>query len=186
MAVLKLRIAAAAVLAAGALCGAADPEPPVLERRVKAAFLSKFAGYVEWPMATFAASDSPIVIGVAGEEALASELEQAIAGRRVAERPMLVRRLGRSEAAATCCQILFVGRGVERGRIAELLMLVQGKPVLTVTESESGQLPGSVIHFLTAEDRVRFDISRDAAERNGLRLGSQLLSVARQVKARTP
>lgn len=39
----------------------------------------------------------------------------------------------------------------------------------------------SVINFLALEDRVRFDISREAAERNGLHLRSQLLAVARQV-----
>jgi hypothetical protein len=39
-----------------------------------------------------------------------------------------------------------------------------------------------VINFLV-EDRVRFDIARDAAERNGLQLSSQLLAVARQVSS---
>jgi hypothetical protein len=38
-----------------------------------------------------------------------------------------------------------------------------------------------VINFLEADDRIRFDISRAAAERNGLQLRSQLLAVARQV-----
>jgi hypothetical protein len=53
--------------------------------------------------------------------------------------------------------------------------------VLTVTETDAEQSKGSVINFLAEDGRVRFDISREAADRNGLRLRSQLLGVARQV-----
>jgi hypothetical protein len=161
---------------------AADSDA-ALERRLKAVFVSKFAGYVEWPASVFSDSASPIVIGVAGADPLAEELEQAIAGRLIGERPMQVRRLGPQEPIGNCCQIVFLGRGLDRARASEILATTQGKPVLTVTENERGQQPGSVINFLAADGRIRFDISRGAAERNGLRLSSQLLGVARQVTA---
>ncbi len=54
--------------------------------------------------------------------------------------------------------------------------------MLTVTERESEHPRGSVINFVPADDRVRFDISREAAEKNNLQLRSQLLGVARQVR----
>lgn len=165
------------------VCIAADSGETALERRVKAVFIAKFAGYVEWPASAFNDSASPIVIGVAGADPLADELEQAIAGSVIGERPMRVRRLSSLEAIGNCCQIVFVGRGVDRARASELLSTAQGKPVLTVTESDKGQHQGSVINFLAADGRIRFDISREAADRNGLRLSSQLLGVARQVRA---
>ena len=171
------------LLAAALGCLAADSGETPLERRVKAVFVSKFAGYVEWPASAFNDAASPIVIGVAGADPLAEELEQAIAGSVIGERSMRVRRLGPLEPIGNCCQIVFVGRGVDRARASELLSAAQGKPVLTVTENDKGQQPGSVINFLAADGRLRFDISRDAADRNGLRLSSQLLGVARQVKA---
>ena len=164
-------------------CLAAETGDATLEMRVKAVFVSKFAGYVEWPAGAFTDAASPIVIGVAGADALAQELEQAVMGREIDGRAMRVRRLGAREAIGNCCRIVFVGRGVEGARVSELLAMAQGKPVLTVTESEQGQLQGSVINFHAADGRIRFDISRDAADRNGLRLSSQLLAVARQVKA---
>jgi hypothetical protein len=150
---------------------------------VKAAFIAKFAAYVEWPASALRDSSSPIVIGVAGADQLADELAQAVAGVVIGEHPIRVRRLSSVEAAGSCCQIVFVGRGVDRARVSELLAAAQGKPILTVTDSENGQQPGSVIHFVAADDRIRFDISREAADRNGLRLSSQLLGVARQVRA---
>ena len=48
---------------------AAD-EPDAIERRVKGAYLYKFAGYVTWPAAAFARPDSPITIAVMGTDLL--------------------------------------------------------------------------------------------------------------------
>jgi len=184
MDILRPRSIGAFLLAAMSclVCVAADSGETALERRVKAVFLAKFAGYVEWPASAFNDSASPIVIGVLGADPLAEELEQAVAGSVIGERSMRVRRLGPLEPIGNCCQIVFVGRGVDPARASDLLASTRGKPVLTVTDSEKGQ-QASVINFLAADGRIRFDISRDAAERNGLRLSSQLLGVARQVRA---
>ena len=97
---------------------------------------------------------------------------------------MRVQRFTRGDGRGDAGQILFIGRDVERARAAELLGQARGKPVLTVTEAEGKQPQGGIIHFVAAGDKVRFDISRDAEEQNGLRLASPLLAVAREVKAR--
>lgn len=170
-----------ALLLAATVAGAVDGPKDAVVRRIKAAFLYKFASYVEWPVDSFADSASPIVIGVAGAEQLGRELEQAVAGREVASRTLLVRHLKRGEAAGACCHILFVGADTEPKGAHELLAGTMGQPVLTVTEAKGALPEGSVINFLPVDDRVRFDISREAAERNGLQLRSQLLGVARQV-----
>jgi hypothetical protein len=159
---------------------AAAEEAAALNERVKAAFIAKFASYVEWPSDAFPAPDSPIVIGVANAGAIAGELETAVSGRSVGGRPLAVRRVGPNERAS-CCQVLFIG-GAEGARTAELLAQAQGHPVLTVTDRAAEHPRGSVINFVSSDDRIRFDIARDAAERNGLQLRSQLLGVARQVK----
>jgi uncharacterized protein DUF4154 len=165
-------------------CVTAQDSARAIQERVKAAFLYKFAAYVEWPRDAFTEPASPIVIGVAGSDGIARELEQAVLGREVGGRPVQVRRLRPGESAGDCCQILFVGADNNLGQIAELLARAQGRPVLTVTDADKDHPKGSIINFLAAENKVRFDISRDAAERNGLQLRAQLLGVARQVTAR--
>jgi hypothetical protein len=177
------RALTAALILAAPLCAAAEAEAPALNQRVKAAFLYKFTAFVEWPQRAFPDPQSPIVIAVAGADGVAHELELAIADRTVAGRTLQVRRLGPAEKPGDCCQILFVGAHNEAGRTAELLANAQGRPVLTVTERESEHPRGSVINFVPADDRVRFDISREAAEKNNLQLRSQLLGVARQVRS---
>jgi hypothetical protein len=59
--------------------------------------------------------------------------------------------------------------------------MAKGRPVLTVTSAEGGLEQGSIINFRTVDERVRFELSQDAAEQSGLRLNSRLFSVATNV-----
>ena len=149
--------------------------------RIKAAFIYKFASYIEWPGNAFDAAESPIVIGVAGSESIARELERTVAGRKSGARALEVRRIDGADLGPGCCHVLFVSAESAPATTAALLAEAEGRAVLSVTEARLSHPPGSVINFLEADDRVRFDISRGAAERNGLQLRSQLLAVARNV-----
>ncbi len=157
----------------GAICVgtvvAAEESAQILEQRVKAAFLFKFGGYVEWPENVFPSKNSPLVIGVAGADVLAEELSQVVAGRTMNGRPVTVRRVRTGEPLSNI-HILFVSRP-EIGRLNEVF--AQAQPVLT---------QGSVINFVVTENRVRFEVSLDAAKRIGLKIGAPLLSVAMRVQ----
>lgn len=143
--------------------------------QVKAAFLYKFGGFVDWPPGAFAAADTPLTIGVLGADALADELERIVAGRNVQGRPVKVRRLKRGETVAQL-HVLFVGQGdiPQDARDAK-----QG--LLVVTESEDAPPRGSMINFVTVDDRVRFDVALGPAERGNLKISARLLAVARKV-----
>jgi hypothetical protein len=155
-----------------------------LEHRVKAAFLYKFAGYVDWPPAAFAGADTPITIGVIGSEPLATELAQVVTGRTVNNRSIAVRRIKAGEALAGV-HILFVGNA-ERARLSQHARNAQAHSVLTVSESEGALEQGSMINFVVADRRVRFEVALDSAEKGGLRLSSRLLAVAQQVRTGNP
>ena len=178
----------AAVLAclagwAGGQAGAAEGADE-LEHRVKAAFLYKFAGYVDWQAASFASADTPITIAVLGAEPLAAELSQVVTGRTVNNRSLAVRRLKPGESLAGV-HILFVG-SAEQSRMGQLARSAQENAVLAVSESEGALSQGSMINFIVADRRVRFEVGLDSAEKGGLRLSSRLLAVAQQVRTGTP
>src|SRR5258708_28320536 len=135
IAVARFALLVLCTLCAGASL-AADESPQDIEQRVKAAFLFKFGGYVEWPERVFARSDSPLLIGVAGADVLAAELSRITAGRTMNGRPVTVRR-ARSGEQETGVQVLFISRS-EGGPVGELPSTPQGQPVLTVTETEKG------------------------------------------------
>lgn len=156
-----------------------------LERRVKAAFLYKFLGYADFPASAFADSASPVTIGVVGSEEMAAELGRVVSGRQVRGRPIVVRTLREGDPAQV--HLLFVA-GSDSARVARVLRAAGATTaatpsgaLLTVTECELGLQNGSVINFRIIEERVRFDVSLDSAERNNVKLSSRLLTVANRV-----
>ena len=174
-------MAALACVAATALGPAhAQNGPGITERGVKAAFVYKFLGYVEWPPTAFAQDESPIVVGVMGADDIASELADAVRGRTVGTRSVEVRRI-RPGDPLTGLQALFIGAS-ERARLAPIARAALARNVLVITESEDALDQGSVINLIVVDGRVRFEVSLEAADRAGLRLSSRMLAVAHLVR----
>lgn len=146
---------------------------------VKAAYLFRFAQYVEWPNP---AVDTPFVIAVTGAEDVAVHLERLTYGMTVDGRRTEVRRVSRA-AELDGVQILFVGaRAFARTR--PLRAAAIQRPILVVTDDENGLDGGGVINFIEVNRNLRFEISLNAADRSGLRINSALLSVAARVERR--
>jgi hypothetical protein len=169
-------ILASALWLAQAVPSAADPS---LENAVKAAYLVKFAPFVDWPPRAFPGPASPFAICVMGADPFGGALDQAVAGQRVGDHPVVVRRLS-TPPAGMDCQVLYLGRAPER-RLRDVLGAVRGQPVLTVTD-QGGRGPGAVIRFVLRQGRVRFAIDEIAAETNGLMISSKLLNLAATVR----
>jgi len=170
-------------LAAGvATAASALAQREATESGVKAAFLYKFANYIEWPPNAFASPSAPLVIGVLGAEDVAAELDRIVPGRNVNGHPVAVKRLKNGESAAGV-HILFLAR--EQGGGAAAVRAAREQGALTVTEAERGlESLGSAINFVTGGERVAFEVSLDAAEKSGHRISSRMLAVAKRVVPR--
>ena len=170
----------AAALLGGAGAGRGQSDGRVAEYRLKAAFIFRFPDYVDWPDTAFPSPDSPFTIGILGADTFAEGLLKTVSGRKVDNRPLVVRRLRRGESVAGL-QVLFIG-ATENAR--EVLGPLKGQPVLTVTESEQAFVQGSMVNFVVVEDKVRFDVALTPAEQANLKISARLLSVARKVESR--
>ena len=172
---------AALLLAAG---GAAAQ--PALDRAretlVKAAFLHKFASFVEWPQGQFDKPDSPLRIGILGNDAIWQDLNELARDRDRDGRPVIVTRLKEGDPL-TGYHILYMKTTAPR--MTELLQQVPDG-VLTVADSDGAHPRGSVISFFVETGHVRFGISVDSATRQRLRLSPRLLAVARNVQGALP
>ena len=189
----RLRSAVLACVVGAGVCGAglcagqggaAEAGSVALERTVKAAFLYKFLGYAEFPPGSFSDGAAPLAIGVIGADELAAELNRIVAGRTVMARPVVV-RIFREGDMPSGVHLLFIG-GADGARVRSVLRAVRDAPLLSVSEADNGLLYGSVINFKIVDERVRFDVSLDAAERNSVKLSSRLLTVANHVQKGTP
>lgn len=162
---------------------AADATPPAPDKasaaQVKAAYLHKFASYVDWPQGSFAQPDSPLKIGVLGDAQVWQELSELARDRERDGRPVAVTRLVPGDSLAGY-HILYL-RAPTPARIGDLLSAVP-EGVLTVADADGAHPRASVMSFFLEEGRVRFGVSLQAAGHQRLRLSSRLLAVARNVQ----
>jgi hypothetical protein len=175
----RFALALAWLLALAASAPARSETDRALEQRVKAAFLYRFTEFVNWPDTAYARADAQFVIVVAGPEAVAENLRAITSGRAVEGHAIDVRRIAAGEASPPA-QLVYVA-SADLARMRETLRTVQ-RHALVVTEAENALDYGSVINFVIAGGRVRFDISLESAEKRGIRLSSRLLAVARSVR----
>jgi hypothetical protein len=167
------------LLAAGTLAAAALAQPSATERELKAVYLYRFAGFIEWPEGAFARPDSPLLIGVAGNDELVSQLERMVAGRSVNGHPLAARTVRRGEPLAGL-HILYVG-ALEPAALAELLGAARSQSLLTVTDSGEAAGMGGMIRFVAVRERLRFEVALAQVQPSRLRISARMLAAAASV-----
>src|SRR4051812_821319 len=169
--------AAALAVAAIALFAALPAAADELEYPVKAEFIERFTHFIEWPPSAFASPDARFILCVVGETPLTAYLERLAARRRIKERPVELRML-KPNADPSACHLAFLAGDV-RPYLKQILARVQGRPIVTVADSEGFARAGVLINLvLDPEGRVSFEISPHGARSTALTLNAQLLKLA--------
>jgi hypothetical protein len=168
-------LTALAGAAARAQAGAAPTTFP--EDAVKAVFLYRFAGYVQWPMTD---GPSQFVVAVMGADDVAARLQSLLPDHSIHGLPAAVRRIRGLEELGSA-QMLYIGPGYG-GNLAALTARLRGRPVLVVTDRDGALDAGSMVNFLMQSGHVRFEVSMVAARQARLVISSDLLAVAQRVK----
>jgi len=167
------------ILSFAALCPGQAQEQSK-EYQLKAAFLFNFAQFVKWPPNSFTSDDAPFCIGILGDDPFGSALEETIRGEAVDNHRLTVVRAQRIEDLKDC-QVIFVSRS-EEGHVSEILSQIDSRPVLTVSEVESFARDGGDIDFYLSGGKVRFEINPQSAQRCGLKISSQLLTLGKIIE----
>ena len=144
------------------------------EYQVKANFLRNFAQFIEWPSEAFRETNSPICIGVLGEDAggLALRLDRAVKDESVKGRKFEIKKSQRLEDLKTC-HILFICQS-EKGKAVQILTELEKTSAVTVSEMPGFAHRGGIFNFFLQGTKVRFEINFDVATRRNLRISSQL------------
>jgi hypothetical protein len=170
--------ALAGALLAFAVAASIGAQERYREEAVKAAFLYRFAGYIDWPDAALAGSH--FTIAVLGSEEITRELERLLPNRMIKQLPARVRRIERLRELGDA-QMLYVAAH-RASDIRAIVKELGSKPVLVVTDHPRGLDAGGAVNFISLDRRVRFEISVPAATRAQLKVGGELLSVAARVR----
>jgi len=155
-----------------------QPEAPAdtPEYQLKAVFLFNFAQFVDWPPEVFAEAQTPLVIGVLGDDPFGSYLDETVRGEKVNTHPLAVRRYHRVEEIKTC-HVLFISQS-EANRLEEILSRLKGSNILTVGDASGFASRGGIIQFVTENNKIRMRINLGAAKARNLKISSKLLRPA--------
>ena len=151
----------------------------IKEYDLKAAFLYNFAQFVDWPPEAFAAADSPIVIGVLGEDPFGATLDELVSESPINGRRIVVRRYARVEEI-DICHLLFVNVR-NAARLKAAIGALNNRATLTVGDGDVFLDQGGMIQFVTRDNRINLRINLQAAMAAGLTLSSKLLRPAQIV-----
>lgn len=176
---MREQVALALSVLLGGVVTAGSGEPPPNEYEVKAAFLYNFAKFVEWPADGHRGPPDGFVITILGDDPFGTIIDEALQGKTVDSRKVVVRRARRAEDVESS-QILFICDS-EGDELSRVLKRVEGAAILTVGEMDRFAERGGVIRFRMDKSRVRLEINPSAAERARLRISSELLKLARIV-----
>lgn len=171
------------------------------EYDIKAAFIYNFMKFVSWAderqeddkkIDKEKDSDEPIVIGIIGKnpfgKSMAPILEKKIRSREIVLLELISYSKGYDRKKNQYqdieeledCRLLFVSSS-EGKYIPEILDMIKGKNILTVSETSGFLDDGGIINFVMHKNKVRFEINITAAKRADLKIRSQLLRLAKKV-----
>lgn len=146
------------------------------EYNAKAAFIVNFAKFSQWPQEAFPSPGAPLTLCVVRKASIKPFFD-IIEGKTISGRPLDVRYLEEKEDVEGC-HILFVSGEVSRSAVTELVAHVKGKAVLTIGEMKNFANDGGGINFIRKNKKLCFEINREAAKQQEVKLSSHLLKLA--------
>jgi hypothetical protein len=165
------------VLRGADVCG---QTPASKEYQVKAVFLFNFAQFVDWPPAAFEGANTPLVIGVLGENPFGAYLDETVRDEKVSTHPLQVQRYRRVDDIHTC-HVLFISRSEASG-LEHILAGLKDRSIVVVGDADDFVQRGGMIGLATVQNRIRLIINIEAAKAANLTISSKLLRSAEVVR----
>jgi hypothetical protein len=163
----------AGLLFSGISTAAPLPTERPREYDLKAVLLYNFALFTEWPAHAFPGKDSPLIIGIFGDDPFGAAIDQVVENEAVNGRKLLVQRYRRLQDVQAC-HILFISRS-EADRVDRILAALKQSPILVISDIERFAANGGMVAFVNQGSRVQLEINRSALREGKISLSSKLL-----------
>ena len=147
---------------------------------VKAGFIYNFTKFIKWPEDTFLYEEDEFLIGVIGSDPFGDILDTFAAKKTVKGRKLVIKRFS-SIDEAKICHVLFVSSS-EKDYLEDILSRLGGPSILFVGDTPGFAEQGVGINFYIQKNKVRIEFNKEALEKSGLKISSQLLNVGRVIK----
>ncbi|MDB6126669.1 MAG: YfiR family protein [Verrucomicrobia bacterium] len=161
--------------------GAPAAAPPSAEYQVKAVFLYNFAQFAEWPATMFPDAQSPIVIGILGDDPFGRYLDDLVQGEKLGNRSIIIRRY-QDVGSIGECHVLFISRS-ESSRLDGIVAVLKRRSILTISDAETFTRRGGMVRFAMDSGKIRLRINLEAAKACGLTISSKIVRPSTIVSA---
>jgi hypothetical protein len=132
-----------------------------------------FVKYVQWP----ANDDSKeFVIGVVGNNDIYNTLHTWYGGKPKGTKTYVIKKFSNA-SDLTDCQVVFIDRS-KSSEFEAINNKVKGKSTLVVTDRNGLGSKGSCINFKTVDEKLKFELNRQAIETSNLKVSSALTNMA--------
>lgn len=141
------------------------------EYEVKAAFIYNFFKFVDW-------TNEPggdMVFCVSGENPFSPAALDSMRAKPARGKKIVIREI--ENINTSNCAVIFISSS-EEWHISKITREIKGLGVLTIGDTRGYAQKGVMINFFTEQNKVRFEINPEAAEKSGLKISSKLLSLA--------
>jgi uncharacterized protein DUF4154 len=155
-------------------------QAPSREYQLKAVFLFNFTQFVNWPAHAFENAESPLVIGIIGENPFGAYLAQTVSGEKINGHPLAIQYY-KNEEEIKSCHILFVNIR-ETNKLEQALEAAQGRNILTVSDQPDFLKHGGMVRFVTNNNKIKLQINMEACKESKMVLSSKLLRLAEIIK----
>lgn len=160
------------ILGALLLFGSIDVKAQIPDKAkyLQSIFIFNFMIKIQWPDA-YRSGD--FIIGVLGDTPLKKQLDNLATSKKINSRTIVVKQFQTVEEM-TPTHLLFIPSGSECQKKLEDAVIKIGhrQGTLIVTEHEGILDKGSVINFILRQNKIRFEINDEIAERYGFKVSA--------------
>jgi YfiR/HmsC-like len=149
-----------------------------LESQLLLAYIYNLGKFVDWPTTALLA-EAPVRICFYGDIGSLSGKVSQLEDKKIQGHAIQTREVTRG-GALNDCQIVYISES-EQVYFSLLIDKIKNKPILSISHSDSFIPSGGMINFTYAEDKLRFDVNKQAISTSTLGLSSQVLRLARKV-----
>ncbi len=173
-----------------------------IEYEVKAAFIYNFMKFIEWPPNKTAEQNAQqaMVIGILGNNpfgnAFVPILDKEVQDRKIklvqipSYHTFYEKSTDKTNAPAAylaqyqslieSCDVLFICLS-EKSHLTILTEFTPGRGILTISDIPEFAKDAGIIGFVKDNNKIRFEINLDVAQRENFKIRSQLLALAKEV-----
>jgi YfiR/HmsC-like len=141
--------------------------------KLKTVVVYSFTRYILWPEAL---NTGDFEIKIFGESPFEQELKVMAQSKKVGNRDIIVSKITDLNEIRRC-HILILPAS-QSARLGEILKILDGLPVLVVTEKPGLGVQGSDINFVDRDGRLAFELNQAAINRRKLKVSTELTRLA--------